>query len=244
LLNNQSDEEKLNGIQHGANADTKIDKIEKLKYADTLIDQPQTIRKVTESHYIGLHENQALTISQPQAIKETVTTPAIKTEKSENNEGLKQISEKPETKSAEKLEIHNPDQAVSEKSSVFSGDVRKSEKPGYIELWLQDGISLLETGKIHEALGVLKKVTKNDPENTLAWGKLGIAFSMQGRNLEALNALRKTISLSPNDINAWHNIGIIYSKLGQKEEAKKAKEMEKQLIKQYPDRQIESKGNR
>jgi tetratricopeptide (TPR) repeat protein len=244
LLNNKSDEENTNGIQHGSNADTKIEAIEKSKDVDTSINQPKITEEITENHYIGLHENQSITIHLPQVIKETVTGSALKTEEPETTVYWKQLSEKPETKSAEILKIHNPNQAVREESNVIAGDVRKSEKPGYIELWLQDGISLLETGKIHEALGVLKKVTKNDPENTLAWEKLGMAFSMQGRNLEALNALRKAINLSPNDIDAWHNIGIIYSKLGQKEEAKKAKEMEKQLIKQYLDRQIESKRNR
>ena len=218
-------------MQHGSSEDTKTEVTEKLNDVDTLINQSQETQEVTENYCTGKQESQALTFNSPQAVEETVTGLVTKTEKSETTEDSEQLPEKPETKSAEKLATDNTNQAVHEKSSIFTGVVRKFVKPGYIEIWLQDGISLLDTGKIHEAIGVLKKVIKADPENTLAWGKLGTALSMQGRNSEALNALRETINLSPNDIDAWHNLEIVLKKLGQKEEAKKAKEMEKQLLK-------------
>jgi Flp pilus assembly protein TadD len=53
--------------------------------------------------------------------------------------------------------------------------------------------------------------------------------------------LERAIGLNSNDFATWHNKAIALTKLGKKEEAKEAKEIEKRLKNQKPEKASLSK---
>jgi tetratricopeptide (TPR) repeat protein len=211
----------------------------------SLSDTTHKTSNVSEVHALGdtieikraeKPDNRVNDASPPPALKKVPETRHIETPKNQETAvSQMQATVKAGIASIENLEVRKIPKAVQEPVSV---EVMETEEPGSledIEKQMQKGIALLDAEKSQEALVVFTKVIEIDPDNALAWRKMGTTLGMLGRHMEALKALRKATKLTPKDITAWHNTEIILRKLGQKKEAKEAKEMEKLLIKQYPD---------
>lgn len=74
-------------------------------------------------------------------------------------------------------------------------------------------------GRSIEAEKIATSITREFPENQLAWKVLGALFSQTGRYSEALKVIRKAIALSPQDAEAHYNLGSTLQVLGKLEDA-------------------------
>ncbi len=73
------------------------------------------------------------------------------------------------------------------------------------------GISELGLGQNDLAIATLKKATKADPDNPLAWYNLGVAYSRKKDEQNAIASLENAIRLRPNYVKARNKLGSIYA---------------------------------
>lgn len=81
------------------------------------------------------------------------------------------------------------------------------------------GASLLEQGKVEEAIAEFQKAVELDPVYTVAQLNLAYAYDRQGRIEEAVNQYHKVIELEPGNFFAHNNLGALYDKQGRYEDA-------------------------
>ena len=74
-----------------------------------------------------------------------------------------------------------------------------------------------------KAVECLKKVTKMDPLDSIAWIKLGYMYSdpVTGDQNKAVECLRKAIKLDPDNAIAWYTLAFAHDRLGRKNESSK-----------------------
>jgi len=73
--------------------------------------------------------------------------------------------------------------------------------------------SLLQSGRIKEALPYLEAGVDTNPTDAEALYNLGIAYSELGRYEEAVMRLKKAVENDPRHGNAWVGIGVAYARL-------------------------------
>ena len=76
------------------------------------------------------------------------------------------------------------------------------------------GASLLQQGKVDEAVAEFQKALALDPKYTAAQLNLGYAYDRQGRPEEAMAQYQKVIALEPGNLFAHNNLGVLYDKKG------------------------------
>jgi len=76
------------------------------------------------------------------------------------------------------------------------------------------GASLLQQGKIDEAVAEFQKAVALDPKYTAAYLNLSYAYDRQGRTEEATAQYQKVIALEPGNLFAHNNLGVLYDKKG------------------------------
>ena len=81
------------------------------------------------------------------------------------------------------------------------------------------GASLLQQGKVDEAVAEFQKAVALDPKYTAAHLNLGYAYDRQGRPEEAMSQYQKVIALEPGNLFAHNNLGVLYDKKGLYDEA-------------------------
>jgi Flp pilus assembly protein TadD len=81
------------------------------------------------------------------------------------------------------------------------------------------GLTLLNQGKIGEAIAAFRKAIQLDPNDSIYHNNLGLALKNQGKIEEAIAAYRKAIQIDPNSANTHHNLGVALKKQGKIEEA-------------------------
>ncbi|MFQ5961077.1 MAG: tetratricopeptide repeat protein [Candidatus Methylomirabilales bacterium] len=81
------------------------------------------------------------------------------------------------------------------------------------------GASLLEQGKVDEAVAEFQKAVELEPANTVAHLNLAYAYDRQGRIEEAVSQYQKVIDLEPGNFFAHNNLGALYDKQGLYEDA-------------------------
>ena len=81
------------------------------------------------------------------------------------------------------------------------------------------GASLLQQGKVDEAVAEFQKAVVLDPKYTAAHLNLGYAYDRQGRPEEAMAQYQKVIALEPGNLFAHNNLGVLYDKKGRYDEA-------------------------
>jgi YaiO family outer membrane protein len=64
---------------------------------------------------------------------------------------------------------------------------------------LEDGLAAKQAGRLEEAASLLRKATRQHPENAEAWFHLGTVLGWQGHHDESLTALRRGLSIAPAD---------------------------------------------
>jgi tetratricopeptide (TPR) repeat protein len=95
------------------------------------------------------------------------------------------------TERNEQTEDRETEQGIGEESKVKTED--KAESVSEVDMKMQEGIALLESGKNEEALEFFNKVLALDPQNTLALSKKSTALGNLGRHMEALRILRENL---------------------------------------------------
>ncbi|MBC7507037.1 MAG: M48 family metalloprotease [Sandarakinorhabdus sp.] len=104
-----------------------------------------------------------------------------------------------------------PDQAVAETNKLLGA---APNDPYYLEL---KGQILLESGKVQEAVPVLRQAVKNDPDEPLIMTLLGhalIADENKADFAEAEPLLRRAIAKDRENPFAWYQLGVIYDRKG------------------------------
>jgi tetratricopeptide (TPR) repeat protein len=80
-------------------------------------------------------------------------------------------------------------------------------------------MTMLQSGRIKEAVPYLEALAKADPENVQVLYNLGIAYSELGQFDEAVIRLKRAVALSPKHAHAWTGIGVAYQRMGKRAQA-------------------------
>ena len=80
-------------------------------------------------------------------------------------------------------------------------------------------LSMLQSGRIKEAVPYLESMAKTDPDNVQVLYNLGIAYSELGQFDEAIIRLKKAVQLDPKHAHAWTGIGVAYQRMGKRAQA-------------------------
>jgi tetratricopeptide (TPR) repeat protein len=80
-------------------------------------------------------------------------------------------------------------------------------------------LSMLQSGKIKEAIPFLEGLNKAQPKDSQVLYNLGIAYSELGQFDEAIIRLKKVVEIDPSHAHAWTGIGVAYQRMGKPESA-------------------------
>ncbi len=81
------------------------------------------------------------------------------------------------------------------------------------------GVTLLQLGRLDEALPSLTKASELDPGNGDAQINLGICLARLGKNEQAITAFTKAITIKDSSPSAHYNLGIALAEIGQDQDA-------------------------
>lgn len=80
-------------------------------------------------------------------------------------------------------------------------------------------MTMLQSGRIKEAMPYLEALAKTDPDNVQILYNLGIAYSELGQFDEAIIRLKRAVTLNPKHAHAWTGIGVAYQRMGKHAQA-------------------------
>ncbi|MES2714645.1 MAG: tetratricopeptide repeat protein [Pseudomonadota bacterium] len=83
-------------------------------------------------------------------------------------------------------------------------------------------MSMLQGGRIAEAVPFLEAMAKTDPDSVPVLYNLGIAYSELRQLDEAVIRLKKAVRIQPGHAHAWTGIGVAYQRMGKREQALEA----------------------
>ncbi len=100
-----------------------------------------------------------------------------------------------------------------------SGDRAQAERqllsvPGRPEALVNLGLLYLQTNRAHEAVAVLEKAIRLQPDDGGAWSALGMAHSISGEKPGAIQALTQAQALGFTTANQANELGILYMEKG------------------------------
>lgn len=78
-------------------------------------------------------------------------------------------------------------------------------------------MTMLQSGRIKDAVPYLESMDKSDPNNVQVLYNLGIAYSELGQFDEAIIRLKRAVQLDPQHAHAWTGIGVAYQRMGKRE---------------------------
>jgi tetratricopeptide (TPR) repeat protein len=78
-------------------------------------------------------------------------------------------------------------------------------------------MTMLQNGKIKEAIPFLESLAKTDPTNVQVLYNLGIAQSELGQFDEAIIRLKRAVQLDSKHAHAWTGIGVAYQRMGRRD---------------------------
>ena len=79
--------------------------------------------------------------------------------------------------------------------------------------------SLREYEKYEEAINILLKNRKLNPNDYRIWYYLGASYLDNNQYKEAIESLLTATKLEPNEYGIWHNLGLAYTENKQYKEA-------------------------
>jgi tetratricopeptide (TPR) repeat protein len=85
--------------------------------------------------------------------------------------------------------------------------------PENLELLYNLGMMLSDQGKLAEAIQLLEKLVKAEPQNSYGWTALGVAYSRNDQNDKAERALKQALTIDPENAYALRNLGAIQQKV-------------------------------
>jgi len=80
-------------------------------------------------------------------------------------------------------------------------------------------MTMLQSGRINEAVPYLESMAKANPENVQVLYNLGIAYSELTQYDEAVIRLKRAVQLDPTHAHAWTGIGVAYLRMGKRDQA-------------------------
>ncbi|WP_165493140.1 tetratricopeptide repeat protein [Hylemonella gracilis] len=80
-------------------------------------------------------------------------------------------------------------------------------------------MTMLQSGRIKEAMPFLEALAKADPDNVQILYNLGIAYSELEHFDEAIIRLKRAVALNPQHAHAWTGIGVAYQRMGKRAQA-------------------------
>ena len=87
---------------------------------------------------------------------------------------------------------------------------------------VEEAVQRLQAGDAAGAVGILKQVTADEPENGAAFQYLGIALAQTGDSAGGLEALEHAVELLPDSPGVWFNLGVALNLSGSTDEARHA----------------------
>jgi tetratricopeptide (TPR) repeat protein len=78
-------------------------------------------------------------------------------------------------------------------------------------------MTMLQNGRIKEAVPYLESMDKREPNNVQVLYNLGIAYSELGQFDEAIIRLKRAVQLAPQHAHAWTGIGVAYQRMGKRD---------------------------
>lgn len=78
-------------------------------------------------------------------------------------------------------------------------------------------MTMLQSGRIKEAVPYLEALTKSGPDNAQVLYNLGVAYSELGQFDEAIIRLKRAVQLDPTHAHAWTAIGVAYQRMGKRD---------------------------
>ena len=94
---------------------------------------------------------------------------------------------------------------------------------------ISQGIALMQTGEIDQAIEVLSEAVAADPNSAEARLRLGGAYLLKQHNLQAIEQFQESISLKADQAPAFLGLGVAYLHLGQHSHARAALQEAKRL---------------
>jgi tetratricopeptide (TPR) repeat protein len=86
-------------------------------------------------------------------------------------------------------------------------------------------LSMLQSGRIQEAVPYLEAMDKGSPNNSQVLYNLGLAYSELGQFDEAIIRLKRAVKVEPTHAHAWTAIGVAYQRSGKRDLAIEPLEM-------------------
>ena len=80
---------------------------------------------------------------------------------------------------------------------------------------LNQGIALLNLGKVDAAKPILEDGVKNNPNDPHAWYNLGLLDKNSDNPQSAVDAFRRVTEIDPNDADTWYFLGAAYAQVKQ-----------------------------
>ena len=81
------------------------------------------------------------------------------------------------------------------------------------------GIAVFQSGRLREAVELLRRAVRSDPHFAVAWNDLGNLLARQGVMTEAVSSYRRAIAEAPEMAEAHNNLGNLLQMTGSVEEA-------------------------
>ena len=88
-----------------------------------------------------------------------------------------------------------------------------------LQVSLEMGVALAESGRYEEALDTFNQITEANPEDAEAWYNKGVALYRLGRARRALDSYDQATEVNPLHAKAWYNKGVILNGLGRQKKA-------------------------
>ena len=94
--------------------------------------------------------------------------------------------------------------------------------PRGIDPYARQATSLLEQGRLAEALRASSEGLRRDSTVAALYTVRAAAYLQEGRYAEGVSDLKRLLELQPDDAVGWTNLGSVHAKLGQYDEARTA----------------------
>jgi arylsulfatase A-like enzyme/Tfp pilus assembly protein PilF len=89
-----------------------------------------------------------------------------------------------------------------------------------ILLWTREAATLKKNGKTGEAIALMEKIVRRNPDNRRAMNLMGTWYVQAGALDRAEQIFKRIITIDPDFHEAFFNLGVIYTKTGRFEHAK------------------------
>ena len=78
---------------------------------------------------------------------------------------------------------------------------------------LNQGIALLNIGKLDAAQPILETAVKENPKDAYGWYNLGLFYKNSNTPEKAVDAFQHVVEIDPNDPDAWYFLGSVHAQL-------------------------------